>query len=76
MCTILAGKYNCVVAATGEKDIVSYGKRIAVIIENEVEMLTKVTGAGCMLGALCGGNIGAEEDKFFRKIILLIEEEF
>ena len=62
-CTILANKYNCVVAATGKKDIVSDGKRV-VIIENGVEMLTKVTGAGCMLGALCGGTIGVEEDKF------------
>lgn len=62
-CKILAEKYNCVVAATGEKDIVSDGKRTAVI-ENGVEMLTKVTGAGCMLGALCAGAIGAEEDKF------------
>lgn len=62
-CTKLANKYNCVVAATGEKDIVSDGKRIAVI-ENGVEMLTKVTGAGCMLGALCAGTVGAEDDTF------------
>ena len=59
----LANKYNCTVAATGEKDVVTDGERVA-IIENGVEMLTKVTGAGCMLGALCAGTAGACEDKF------------
>jgi hydroxyethylthiazole kinase len=59
----LANKYNCVVAATGKRDFISDGKRMAVI-SNGVELLTKVTGAGCMLGALCAGTIGAEEDKF------------
>lgn len=59
----LATKYNCVVAATGEIDVISDGKRLAVI-NNGVKLLTKVTGAGCMLGALCAGTAGAEEDKF------------
>ncbi|MDF2503934.1 hydroxyethylthiazole kinase [Clostridium sp.] len=62
-CITLAKKYKCIVAATGEKDVVSDGTRTAVI-DNGVEMLTKVTGAGCMLGALCGGTLGVEKDKF------------
>lgn len=62
-CTHLAKKYNCIVVATGEEDIITDGKRIA-IVQNGVEMLTKITGAGCMLGALCAATIGAEEDSF------------
>ncbi|SMC27227.1 hydroxyethylthiazole kinase [Clostridium acidisoli DSM 12555] len=59
----LANEYKCVVVATGKRDFISDGKRMA-IISNGVELLTKVTGAGCMLGALCAGTAGAEKDKF------------
>ncbi|MFD3157771.1 hydroxyethylthiazole kinase [Haloimpatiens sp. FM7330] len=62
-CKIVAGKYNCTVVATGKVDTISDGKRVAQIY-NGTEMFTKVTGAGCMLGALCAGACGAEEDKF------------
>ena len=49
-------------AATGEKDFVSDGKRGSVI-KNGTKMLTKVTGAGCMLGALCAATCANFEDK-------------
>ncbi|MFL0248119.1 hydroxyethylthiazole kinase [Candidatus Clostridium stratigraminis] len=62
-CVDLAQKYNCVVAATGKEDIITDGERVA-IIQNGVEMLTKITGAGCMLGALCSAAVGAEKDSF------------
>jgi hydroxyethylthiazole kinase len=62
-CIELANKYNCIVVATGVEDIITDGKRIA-IVQNGVQMLTMVTGAGCMLGALCAATIGAEEDSF------------
>ncbi|MDR3130395.1 MAG: hydroxyethylthiazole kinase [Treponema sp.] len=54
----LARQYHCVAAATGKVDIVSDGKRLARIY-NGVEMLTKITGAGCMAGALCGAAAAA-----------------
>ncbi|MHB9292808.1 hydroxyethylthiazole kinase [Hollandina sp. SP2] len=53
--TLLAEKYHCVVAATGKIDVVGDGKRLA-RISNGVEMLTRITGAGCMAGALCGAT--------------------
>ncbi|MDR2071464.1 MAG: hydroxyethylthiazole kinase [Treponema sp.] len=56
--TMLAAKYHCVVAATGRVDVVGDGKRLA-HITNGVEMLTRITGAGCMTGALCGAAAGA-----------------
>ncbi|WP_251861263.1 hydroxyethylthiazole kinase [Clostridium sp. Marseille-Q2269] len=61
-CDKLAKKYNCIVAATGEKDYISDGNR-GCIIKNGTEMLTKVTGAGCMLGALCAATCANFEDK-------------
>jgi hydroxyethylthiazole kinase len=49
----VAEKYRCVAAATGKVDVVGDGKRLA-RISNGVELFTKITGAGCMAGALCG----------------------
>jgi len=48
----LAKEYGCVVAATGEVDLITDGDRL-VRVHNGVELLTKITGAGCMLGAIC-----------------------
>ena len=62
-CVVLAKKYNCVVAATGVYDYISDGTNSA-IIKNGTEMFTKITGAGCMLGAICAGAAGACENKF------------
>jgi len=54
----LAKQYRCVVAATGKADVVTDGERL-VRIHNGVEMLTKITGAGCMLGAICAATAAA-----------------
>jgi hydroxyethylthiazole kinase len=54
----LAKKFRCVVAATGKADVITNGERI-IRIHNGVELLTKITGAGCMLGALCSATAAA-----------------
>jgi hydroxyethylthiazole kinase len=54
----VAEKYGCVAAATGKVDVISDGRRLARIF-NGVEMFTKITGSGCMLGALCGAAAAA-----------------
>ena len=59
----LAEKYRCIVATTGKVDVITDGTRAA-IISNGVEMLTRITGAGCMLGALCAATAGVEKDRF------------
>jgi hydroxyethylthiazole kinase len=59
----VAEKYRCVAAATGKIDVVGDGKRLA-RISNGVEMLTRITGAGCMAGALCGAAAAAGGDRF------------
>jgi hydroxyethylthiazole kinase len=51
----LALRYHCVVAATGKIDIITDGSRI-LRVRNGTEMLTRITGAGCMVGALCAAT--------------------
>ncbi len=70
-CTALANKYSCVVAATGKEDFITDGTRSAVI-QNGTEMLTRVTGAGCMVGALCGATAGSTEDKFIAAVTAVL----
>jgi hydroxyethylthiazole kinase len=54
----VAKQYGCTVAATGKVDVVTDGA-LPVHIHNGVEMLTNITGAGCMVGALCGATAAA-----------------
>ena len=54
----VARKYRCTVAATGKADFITDGSA-SVRVQNGVEMLTKITGAGCMLGALCAATAAA-----------------
>ncbi|MDR1374541.1 MAG: hydroxyethylthiazole kinase [Treponema sp.] len=60
----VAKKYGCVAAATGRVDAISDGTRLA-RTANGVEMLTKITGAGCMLGALCAAAAAVAKDDLF-----------
>lgn len=57
-------KYGCVTAVTGKIDAISDGQRI-VRIENGHEMLSKVTGTGCMTSGLTGAFAGACGGDFF-----------
>ena len=57
----LAKDLNCIVAATGRKDLVSDGST-AYIINNGHEMLSKITGAGCMASSLVGTFCSMTED--------------
>lgn len=47
----LSQKYNVTVLATGKTDIVTNGKKM-IYIKNGTEDLAKITGTGCMLGAI------------------------
>ncbi|MCY6960023.1 hydroxyethylthiazole kinase [Clostridium brassicae] len=66
-CISLSQKYNCVVAATGKEDVITDRKRSA-IIKNGTEMLTLITGAGCMVGALTAATSAIYEDKFISTV--------
>lgn len=70
-CCFLAKKFNCVVAATGINDIITDGTRTA-IIKNGTNLLTLITGAGCMVGALTAATAGVEDDKFIATITSIL----
>jgi hydroxyethylthiazole kinase len=55
-----AKKFNCTVVTTGKIDYISDGHRIAKIF-NGSEMLQKITGAGCSLGALIGAFVSVTD---------------
>jgi hydroxyethylthiazole kinase len=57
----LARKFSCVIAATGKVDVVTDGARL-VRLDNGVELLKKITGAGCMAGALCAAAAAVVPD--------------
>ena len=56
----LAAKYNCVMAVTGAIDLVGSTDGRVAIIRGGHEIMTKVTGSGCMLSALTAAYAGAE----------------
>ncbi len=55
-----AEKHSCVVMASGNTDIITDGKRL-VYMNNGTRMLSRITGTGCMLGALTAVMLTAGE---------------
>lgn len=64
----LAKKQNCVVAISGEQDILSDGKSV-VTVDNGDQLMGQITGSGCMLSGICGAFIGANPEEPFQSII-------
>ncbi len=65
--TSLAKKLNCVVAITGAVDIISNGKK-TFFIKNGHEILSNITGTGCMSSSLIGLCCGAGENTLYGAI--------
>lgn len=59
----VATTFQTIAVITGEKDVISNGKE-TYINEHGNEMLTRITGAGCLLGAIIGANLACEVDHF------------
>lgn len=55
----VAKKYDTIVVVTGETDIVTDGEEIYHISGGDIRM-TKVTGAGCLLSAICAAILTVE----------------
>lgn len=70
-CRELAKSLGAVIAATGQTDIVTDGQQ-TYLIDNGSSMLTLVTGAGCMAGALAAATAGANEDRLVSTVAALI----
>jgi len=62
-CRMLAERYNTVVVASGAQDIITDGKRVA-LVDNGTPLLALITGSGCMLGALASATAAVERDFF------------
>jgi hydroxyethylthiazole kinase len=62
-CRLLAQKTGAVIVSTGKTDIVTDGARTC-LIDNGTPLLTLITGAGCMAGALAAATAGAADDMF------------
>jgi len=61
----LAAKYGCVFAVTGAIDLVGGTDGRVAIIRGGHEIMTKLTGSGCMLSALTAAYAGAEPKFLF-----------
>jgi len=57
----VARMFHCVVVVTGKNDIVTDGEHVT-IVSNGDAMLTKVTGAGCLLSAVLGAFASVGEN--------------
>ena len=57
----LARRWQCVVAISGPIDIISDGRRTCAVGGGD-PMMSRITGCGCMLSALCGAFLAAETD--------------
>lgn len=60
----LADKTDSVVIISGETDVISNGKS-HVLVKNGCEMMTRITGSGCMLTALTGAFCAAMSNDIF-----------
>ena len=69
-CRLLAEKYNTVVVASGAQDIITDGKRVA-LVDNGTPLLGLITGSGCMLGALAAATASVEKD-FFKAAVTAV----
>ncbi|MCM3764390.1 hydroxyethylthiazole kinase [Neobacillus niacini] len=56
-----AKKLNCIVVITGKEDVITDGETIY-LVGNGHPLLTKVTGAGCLLTSVIGAFAGVEKD--------------
>lgn len=64
----VANKYDCIVGITGKNDIISDGNRV-VKISNGNEMLSKVTGTGCMASAIVASYCGITKNYFSSTVV-------
>ena len=64
----IADKLGVVAVITGQTDCISDGKRIC-SVQNGVELMTRITGAGCMTTSLIGTFLGVTTDSFLASLM-------
>lgn len=63
----LALKYKCVVVVSGATDVITNGRRVA-LIHNGHFLMGKITGMGCIAAALMGAFLAVNPDPFLASI--------
>ncbi|KZE37407.1 hydroxyethylthiazole kinase [Bhargavaea cecembensis] len=61
----VARQHGCLVAVTGETDVLTDGER-ALRISGGHPVMSRITGAGCLLSAVCGAFLSAGKEDPFR----------
>lgn len=61
ICVELAKRYQAFILASGKTDIITDGEQIFYIY-NGIPQLSKITGTGCTLGALCATYLAVKAD--------------
>ncbi|MGF7396436.1 hydroxyethylthiazole kinase [Thermoanaerobacterium thermosaccharolyticum] len=70
-CLKLARSKNTVVVSTGKEDYISDGRRV-VKVNNGTYLFTKITGAGCTLGAIMAATSACSDDKVISSLAALL----
>ena len=68
----LANDYQCIVIVTGKQDVITDGERLEVVTGGH-EKVTKMTGSGCLLSALCAAVLASNNEPFEDLLKLLNE---
>lgn len=61
-------KLDSIIVVTGEIDIIAKNE-VIYIVKNGHEMMSKITGTGCMLTALIGGFIAANRESIVESVV-------
>lgn len=61
----LARKLQCVIAVSGEIDVITDGVH-TMLIRNGCKMMARITGSGCMVTTLIGAFCGANKESAFK----------
>lgn len=67
----VARKFNCVIIATGAIDIVTDGEKVC-LIRNGHEMMSRITGTGCMTSSVIATYCGPNRDDIFGATVMAI----
>lgn len=60
---VLSSKSGAVVAISGKTDVIASNEHV-VLCENGHQMMSRVTGSGCMLSAVLGAFVASDDDVF------------
>jgi len=63
----VAENEKCVVAVSGEQDVISNGDKV-VTISNGHKYMSKITGSGCMLSGIIGAFISVSRNNIFEAV--------